>query len=136
MKWVLIAVLALAVLAGAGVWVWEHRGMPGHEVVFQWNHARHAWPDCSATVKRECMTSFTLTDATDGDVISSNIPLDARTYTYRPGWEFPPGFRHVFTLQVNGFGSDGAPIRSQPATVMVENPKWRFGHGSAAAAVR
>lgn len=130
MKWVLIVVLALAVLAGAGVWVWGHRGKPGHEIVFAWNHAANDWPDCSATIHTKCLTGFTLTDVTDGEVISSNIPTSARSWTYRPGWEIEPGFHHVFTLAVNANGPDGKPIQSQPAQVIVENPKWKFGHAN------
>lgn len=136
MKWVLIVVLALAVLAGAGVWVWGHRGKPGQEIVFTWNHAPDApTAECSATVRRECMTGFTLTDVTDDEVISDKIPIRARTYTYRPGWEIPLGFRHVFTLTADGFGTDGLPVRSQAATVIVENPTWKFGHSKSNGAV-
>ncbi len=114
MKWVLIVVLVLAVAAGAGVWVWGHRGKPGQEIVFTWNHAQDAsMPDCSATLRRDCMTGFTLTDVTDDEVISDKIPTRARTYTYRPDGRFALGFRHVFTLTADGYGTDGAPVRSQ-----------------------
>jgi hypothetical protein len=120
MKWVLIIVLVLAVAAGASVWAWGHRGKPGHEIVFAWNHARDAsMPDCTETLRRECMTGFTLTDETDEEVISDKLATNARTYTYRPGWEIPLGYRHVFTLTANGYGTDGAPVRSQAATVIV-----------------
>lgn len=135
MKRILIVVLAVAVLAGAGVWVWSHRGKPGHEIVFIWDHSANSWPDCSATVHRKCLTGFTLTDVTDGAVISTTIPTNTRTWIYRPGWEIEPGFRHVFTLQANGYGVDGAAILSQPATVIVANPKWKFGHANDGAGV-
>ena len=135
MKWVLIVVLALAVLAGAGVWVWGHRGKPGHAIVFAWDPPVKSWPDCSATLQKKCFTGFTLTDMTDGAVISSTIPTTARTYTYRPGWEIEPGFRHVFALAVNAHGLDGKPTLSQPVTVIVENPKWKFAQAHQSLAV-
>ncbi|HEX3985322.1 MAG TPA: hypothetical protein VHX13_01835 [Acidobacteriaceae bacterium] len=135
MKRVLIVVLVVAVLAGAGAWVWSQRGKPGHEVVFTWDHARGGWEDCSATVHRDCLSGFTLTDVTDSEVITSAIPADARSYTWRPGWEIELGFRHIFTLTANASGSDGLPIRSEPATVVVENPAWKFGHAKNGAAV-
>lgn len=128
MKWVMSVVLVLAVAAGAGVWVWGHRGKPGTAIVFRWNHLQDAsTPDCSATMHRNCMTGFTLTDVTDDEVISDKIPTGARTYTWRPGWPIDAGFRHVFTLTADGYGSDGSPVQSAAATVIVENPKWRFG---------
>lgn len=136
MKWVLIAAIVV-VLAGAGIWVWGHRGKPGHEIDFAWNHEQNpSVPDCSAAVHKSCMSGFTLTDETDGEVITSAIPMDARTYTYRPEWEIPVGFQHVYSLRTNGFDSNGAPIQSQPAKVTVENPKWKFGQANGAAAVR
>lgn len=137
MKWVLIVVLVLALASGVGVWAWGHRGTPGHEIVFTWNHRDDpSMPDCSATLRRHCVTGFTLTDMTDEEVISDKIPTTARSYTYRPEWEIEPGFRHVFTLTEDGYGTDGAPIRSAEATVIVVNPKWRFGQSHSGAVVK
>lgn len=136
MKWVLMTVLALAALAGAGVWVWGHRGKPGHEIMFAWGpRLSGSWPDCSSTVRQECLTGFTLIDETDQYVISDKIPTSAQTYIYHPDVAIPPGYRHVFTLRVDAHGSDGAPIQSQPATVVVANPAWRFGHPETGMAV-
>ena len=136
MKWVVIVALVAALAGGAGVWVWGQRGKPGQEIVFRWDHARDAaMPVCSATAHRDCMTGFTLTDKTDDEVISDRIPPDARSYTYRPGWEIPVGYRHLFALTADGYGADGLPVRSEATTVSVENPAWKFKGGESGPAV-
>jgi hypothetical protein len=94
-------------------------------LVFTWrlNPSNAAnWPPCTKSVKKVCLTGYTLADVTATVapvVITSSIAQDANAYTMIP---LPSSGIHTYSLVANAKNKMGKPVHSDSATVTVSVP--------------
>ena len=94
-------------------------------LVFTWrpnpSYAAY-WPPCTKSVKKVCLTGYTLADVTATVapvVITSTIAQDATAYTIIP---LPSSGLHTYSLVANAKNRMGKPVHSDPATVTLSVP--------------
>lgn len=92
-------------------------------IVFTWvngNTGSSAYPACTSTVTKSCVTGFTLTmDGSTTVAGPSSIGPTVTTYTQTP---LPAVGTHAYSLVMNGFDGLGNAIVSGAATVSVIIP--------------
>jgi hypothetical protein len=130
MKRALFVIVPVVILGGALALLWTAYHRHATKIVFHWNYTNSAgFVDCSASVKKKCMTGFTLTDLTAAQVVTRNIGPDDRSYTYILPSPARPGYEHRFSLVANGLDSTGMPVDSLPNLVTIRYSFWSAVRG-------
>lgn len=118
---VIAAIVVLCVLVLLGFAYHRHAS----KIAFRWNYINSPqFPNCTASLRKSCISGFTLTDATDSQVITSAIGPGDRSFTYSPADGIQVGYEHRFSLVANAVDSSGMPLDSLPIWVTIRYSLW------------